>query len=109
MLKLPKLQQEIQDAMETFLPEALREGFKATFNAETEAGNKAAERFAATVTNLFAAPFAQAIASAIDYHVRSATIYGTILTVGSPTAQSAVINSPSAVTNGKVPNSLGIM
>ncbi len=109
MLNKQTLQKEIQDAIEQLLPNALREGIKVTFPRETEAGDKAADRFAEVITDLFAQPFAEAIAAAIDYHVRSADVYGTIITVGSPTTQTAMINSPSPLTNGKVPNTFGIM
>lgn len=109
MLNKQTLQKEIQGAIEELLPNALREGLKSTFYRETESGNKMADRFASVVTELFAQPFSEALAAAIDYHVRSATIYGTIITAGSPTTQAAVINSPSALINGKVTNTLGIM
>lgn len=108
MLNKQTLQSEIQDAIEQLLPDALREGMKATYPSQTQAGNDAADRFADVVTGLFAGPFAECLAAAIDYHVRSATIYGTVVTVGSPTTQTAVITSPTALTNGKVPNTLGI-
>ena len=108
MLNKQTLQKEIQGAIEELLPNALREGLKSTFYRETESGNKMADRFASVVTELFAQPFSEALAAAIDYHVRSANIYGTIITVGSMVTQTAVVNSPSPLTNGKVPNTLGI-
>jgi hypothetical protein len=109
MLNKQTLQDEIQGAIEDLLPNALREGLKTTFPRETEAGNNMADRFADVVTTLLAAPLAQSLAGAIDYHVRSASIYGTIITIGNKVTQTAAIASPSAVTNGKVPNTLGIM
>ena len=108
MLNKQTLQKEIQGAIEELLPNALREGLKSTFYRETESGNKMADRFASVVTELFAQPFSEALAAAIDYHVRSASIYGTIVTVGSMVTQTANVNSPSPILNGKVPNTLGI-
>lgn len=108
MLNKQTLQDEIQDALENLLPNAFREGLKATYPRETAAGNKSAERFASVITELLAKPLAESLAAAIDYHVRSADVYGTIITVGSPTTQTAIVNSPSPLTNGKVPNTLGI-
>lgn len=108
MLNKDTLQSEIQDAFEQLLPNAFREGLKATFPRETAAGNTSADRFAEVITELLAKPLAESLAAAIDYHVRSADVYGNIVTVGSPTTQTAVINSPSPLTNGKVPNTLGI-
>lgn len=109
MLKINTLQSEIQSALEDLLPNAFREGMKATFPRETKAGNEVADKFADTITQLLAEPLAKALAGAIDYHVKSASIYGPILTMGGPTTQTAMINSPSPLTNGKIPNSLGIM
>jgi hypothetical protein len=49
------------------------------------------------------------IANAIDYYIKNMAITGTIITVGSPVTQTAVITSmPTPVANGKVPNTLGI-
>lgn len=109
MLNINTLQSELQSAFEELLPNALREGLKTTFPRETQAGNDAAEKFSKTVTDLLAEPLAKALAGAIDYHVKSATIYGNIITIGGPTTQTAMINSPSPLTNGKVPNTFGIM
>lgn len=108
MLKKDKLKQEIQSAIEDILPPALEQGMKHTFPRNTKSGDTSAQNFAETVTKLLAEPLASALAAAIDYHVRSAEIYGTVITVGSPSSQVARINSPSPLTNGKVPNSLGI-
>lgn len=107
-LKKATLQQEIQSAIEDILPSALEEGIKATFPRRTESGDEAAKKFANVVTEILAAPMAKALASAIDYHVRSADVYGNLITNGSPSTHFCTISSPSPLTNGKVPNTLGI-
>lgn len=109
MLNPERLKQEIQGALEDYLPGAMEVAFKATMPQQTKHGDTMAERFGETVTKTLAEPLAQALASAIDYHVKSISCFGTIITAGSPVTQTAVIMSPSALTNGKVPNSIGIM
>ena len=78
------------------------------FPEQSKTGDNIAKKFGETVNDLISEPMAQRLAAAIDYHVRSANIYGTIITVGSMVTQTAVVNSPSPLTNGKVPNTLGI-
>ena len=107
-LKKGTLKAEIQAAIEEILPGALEKGFKRTLPRNTEIGNKTAKRFAQTITELLAEPMAKALSGAIDYHVRSANVWGTIITVGSPVTQQAHIESPFPPTNGKIPNTFGI-
>lgn len=107
-LKKSTLENEIKSAFEELLPMALEEGMKATYPRRTESGDEAAKNFADVVTEILSAPLAKALASAIDYHVRSAEIYGNLITNGSPSTHFVSINSPSPITNGKIPNSLGI-
>ena len=102
------LKKEIQEAIEDVLPGALQQGLISIQPRNTEVGQEAAEKFAKTITELLAEPLATALAAAIDYHVRSAEIYGTINTIGGPSSQMATIVSPTPLTNGKTPNSLGI-
>lgn len=108
MLKIDKLQDEIKKAFDDTIPGALEQALQLTFPEKTATGDDIAKRFGETVNDLISEALAQRLAAAIDYHVRSADIYGTIVTVGSPITQTATIESPSAVVNGKVPNTLGI-
>lgn len=108
MLKVDKLEKEIKKAFDETLPGALEQAMLSIFPEKTSTGDNIAKNFGEVVTDLISEPLAQRLAAAIDYHVRSATIYGTIVTVGSMVTQTAVVNSPSALTNGKVPNTLGI-
>jgi hypothetical protein len=107
-LKKSTLKKEIQDAIEQLLPPALEQGINVTFPRATESGEDIAKKFADTVTEILAAPMAEALAAAIDYHVKSADVYGNLITNGSPSTHFCTISSPSPITNGKVPNSLGI-
>lgn len=108
MLKVDKLESEIKKAFDETLPGALEQAMLSIFPEKTGTGDDIAKNFGEAVNELISEPLAQRLAAAIDYHVRSATIYGTIVTVGSMVTQTAVVNSPSALTNGKVPNTLGI-
>ena len=108
MLKVDKLKSEIQKAFEETLPTALEQAIRTTCQNDSALGTEMAKRFGEVVTDMVSEPLAERLAAAIDYHVRSASISGTIITVGSMVTQSAMINSPSAITNGRVPNSLRI-
>lgn len=108
MLKVDKLESEIKKAFDETLPGAFEQAVLLIFPEKSKTGDDIAKKFGETVNDLISEPLAQRLAAAIDYHVRSATIYGTIITVGGMVTQTAMINSPSAITNGKVPNSLGI-
>lgn len=108
MLNKSELKTQIQDGIEKFLKPALEGGFKSTFPNESEIGDETAQTFAETTVEIFAEPFATHLADCIDYYVKSISISGTIITTGSPATQQAMIKSPKYVTNGKVPNSLGI-
>ena len=108
MLKVDKLEKEIKKAFDETFPGALEQAMLMIFPEQSKTGDNIAKKFGETVNDLISEPMAQRLAAAIDYHVRSANIYGTIITVGSPVTQTAVISSPTPLTNGKIPNTLGI-
>ena len=108
MLKVDKLEKEIKKAFDETFPGALEQAMLMIFPEQSKTGDNIAKKFGETVNDLISEPMAQRLAAAIDYHVRSANIYGTIITVGSMVTQTAGVNSPSPLTNGKVPNTLGI-
>ena len=108
MLQVGELEKALTRSLEEVLPSALEEAFKHTLPCCSEAGNKAAKEFGQCITDLISGPLGERFANAIDYYIKNATIYGRILTVGGPSSQMASINSPSPLTNGNVPNTLGI-
>ena len=108
MLKIDKLEQEIKKAFDETLPGAFEQALLVIFPEKSKTGDNIAKQFGETVNDLISEPIAKRLAAAIDYHVRSANIYGTIITVGSMVTQTANVNSPSPLLNGKVPNTLGI-
>lgn len=108
MLKVEELEKALTRSLEEVLPSALEEAFKHVLPQCSDAGNKIAKDFGQTISDLISEPLGQRFANAIDYYIKNADIYGRIITVGSPTTQMANIESPSPLTNGKVPNTLGI-
>jgi len=109
MLNVATLKSQLQGAFEEILPGAFEQAMLCALPSKTAVGSDMAKNFGDTVCDLIAEPLAEALSSAIDYYVKNITIYGTILTTGTPVSQTAIITSPSPITNGKVPNSLGIM
>lgn len=108
MLNKKTLQDEIQNAVESILPNALEQGLRATFPRNSKSADELAKKFADVATEQFAKPFAISMASAIDYYIRTADIYGTLNTTGSPTSHICLIESPTPITNGRMINTLGI-
>lgn len=108
MLNIKTLEEELKKAFSETLPMAFEEAMKSTFPQDSELGADIAKTFGEVIDELVSESLAQRIAAAIDYHIRSATIYGNIVTTGSPTVHYATINSPTPLTNGVIPNSLGI-
>jgi hypothetical protein len=110
MLNLDGLKGDIQAAFNETLPSAFEQALRDLMPQESTDGNERAKKFGETVDKLVSEPLAARIASAIDYYIKSGSIYGTIITVGSPFTQTAVI-SPINLGNptaGAVPNTLGI-
>ena len=108
MLNVNTLEEELKKAFSETLPMAFEEAMKSTFPQDSDLGSEIAKTFGEVIDDLVSESLAKRLAAAIDYHVRSATIYGNIITTGGPTVQYATINSPTPLTNGVIPNSLGI-
>lgn len=110
MLNLSGLEADLKACFDETLPSAFEEAMLATLPQKSEIGDNMAKQFGETICDLLSESWAKRIASAIDYYIKSGSIYGTIITVGSPTTQTAVI-SPMNLGNpasGSVPNTLGI-
>lgn len=108
MLNSTKLCSDIQSAIEETLEPALKDAIKILFLQKSDEGDAIAEQFASTVTEQIAEPLGSRIGEAIHAYIKNISIYGTVITVGSPTTQTAVISPATPVTGGKVPNQLGI-
>ena len=112
MLNASVLESQLKAAFSKYLKDAIRHCVLQDYcqYGKSKLAEEKAERFADTFDELVSQPLASSIANAIDYYVKNAQIYGTIMTTGGPVSQVAVVNSmPTPVTNGKVPNTLGLM
>lgn len=109
MLNVNGLKDNIKQMIQDIVIPAIKEIELARQSVKSEAGNKLAQQIADTFDDLVTEPLAENLANAIDYYVKNIAITGTIITTGSPITQTAVITSmKTPVTNGKVPNTLGI-
>lgn len=108
MLKVDDLQKSLKTAFDEVLPAAFKEVMRAMLPMKSSDGDAKVDAVGEMVKDLISEDLSTRIASAIDYYIKNADIYGQIITVGSPSTQTAKIESPSPLTNGKVPNTLGI-
>ena len=109
MLNVDGLKNQIMQIIKDVLVPAIKELELARQPNKSDVGDKQAEQIAQTFDELISEPLADNLANAIDYYIKNISITGTIITTGSPVTHTAVITSmPTPVTNGKVPNTLGI-
>lgn len=111
MLNSNLLANDIKEIIEDVMQPALESALRSIGSPETKASIEAAQTFAANFTEMMAKPFADRLAASIDHYIKSGSIYGTILTAGTPFAQTAVIPPGASLgmaISGKVPNTLGI-
>ncbi len=109
MLNVDGLKDQLKQTIKDVLIPAIKELELARQPNKSDVGDKQAEQIAQTFDDLITEPLAENLANAIDYYVKNIAITGTIITTGTPVTQTAVITSmPTPVTNGKVPNTLGI-
>lgn len=109
MLNVDGLKEQIMQTIKDVIIPAIKEIELARQPNKSDVGEKQAEQIAETFDELVTEPLADNLANAIDYYIKNMAITGTIITVGSPVTQTAVIASmPTPVANGKVPNTLGI-
>ena len=109
MLNVDKLKEQIAQMIKDIVIPAIEEIERARQPMKSKIGDESAKQIAQTFDELVTESLAENLANAIDYYVKNIAITGTIITVGSPTTQTATISSmPTPVANGKVPNTLGI-
>lgn len=109
MLKPDVLKDQLADLFHNTIPTTFEQLYLQMCPEKSDAGDKAAKKFGETADEMLSDKWAETISQAIDYYVKNAQIFGTVITVGSPTTQTAMINStPMPATNGSIPNTLGI-
>lgn len=109
MLNLDALKTQIKNGLTEIYKPAVKQVILDLFVQRTEYGDELAEEISTTFDEITAEPFAELLSAAIDYYVRNISLSGTVITVGSPTTQTAYIapaSSPQIA--GKIPNTLGI-
>lgn len=109
MLVPSLLKTQLQMAISDCFTVACKQAFKATLVEKSQKGDETAEKFAQSFVNNLAEPLASRLTDCIDYYIKSATIQGTIMTAGSPAAQTAVIMPSTYITKGVVPNTFKIV
>ena len=109
MLDKDTLKENLANGLSTIVRPAIEECFKRMWPGKSNIGDSSAESFANNFDEMVSEQLAEVFASAIDYYVKNIEINGTIITMGSPTTQTAKINGMSTpILNGVVPNTLGI-
>lgn len=109
MLKPDDLKSQIASSIKNIIVPAIEQCLKNQCSEKSEKAYEEAENFAKSFDAQVTEQLADALANAIDYYIKNADITGTIITVGSPTTQTATITPPpTPVTGGKIPNTFGI-
>ena len=109
MLDKDTLKENLANGLSTIVRPAIEECFKRMWPAKSNIGDAYAETFANNFDEMVSDQLSEVFAAAIDYYVKNIEIFGTVITVGSPTTQTARINSLNTpIINGVIPNTLGI-
>ena len=112
MLNSTLLSNELKEMFDDVLPDAIETALNSLMPIKSKSAEKKNKEFADLLTEMVSKPLSQRMAASIDHYIKSACFYGTIMTAGSPVAQTAVIApgmSCGMATAGKVPNTIGIM
>lgn len=109
MLNVDGLKEQIMQTIKDVVIPAIKEIELARQPNKSDLGDKMAQQIADTFDELVTEPLADNLANAIDYYIKNMNITGTVITVGSPVTQTAtIVASPTPITGGKIPNTLGI-
>lgn len=109
MLNVDGLKDQIKQTIQDIIIPAIKEIELLRQPTKSDQGDKQSEEVAKAFDDLVTEPLAENLANAIDYYIKNISISGTIITTGGPVTQTAKIFSmPTPITNGKVPNTLGI-
>lgn len=110
MINTDNISGQLESGFHSILRTAAKQAFLAISPDDvSETVTDTADKFADTIDELTAKPLADLFASVIEYAIKSVDIYGTVITVGNRVTQTAKITGTGVpLTNGVVPNSLGI-
>lgn len=113
MLNNSQLKDDLKNTFSQILTPAIEVCMRSTFTEITDQTEELCSQFAERFDSLVSESLAERLADIIDQYLKSACIYGTIITTGSPVTQTAMIN-PGGTLNvanpvaGKIPNVLGL-
>lgn len=108
-LKVGDLKEHIETGIKNIIVPAVERIVSMQFSDTSDVGKKKAREIREAFDDMVSDALAEVLAQAIDYHIRNAAITGTIITTGSPfTQQAQIFHIETPITNGKVPNTLGI-
>ena len=108
MLNVNKLKSEIADGIRNIVIPAI-ETIELCKYPTSKLAEKSAKETAVMFDELVTDSLSEVIANAIDCYIKNMNITGTIITVGTPVTQTAVISpAPTPITGGKIPNTFGI-
>ena len=109
MLNVENLKKQLQIGLSNVIKPAIEEIERIRLPEKSKVGEELSKQIAESFDEMVSEELADIIANAIDYYVKNISISGTIITTGSPATQVAKINpTPTPVTAGKIPNTLGI-
>lgn len=112
MLNSTTLSNEFKEMFDDVLPDAIEAALNSLSEYKSSTLEKKNKEFADLLTEMVSKPLSERMAASIDHYLKSACFYGTIMTAGSPVAQTAIIapgTSCGMATSGKIPNTIGIM
>lgn len=109
MLNKSELESQIKSSFDEHFKNACEQAVAKLMPVPTKNGEKRIKEFAECFTKIIADNLSTCLAEAIDYYVKNIELHGTIITVGSPTTQTAKIDcTPNPTANFAIPNCLGI-
>ena len=112
MLNSTTLSHEFKEMFDDVLPDAIEAALNSMSEFKSSKLEKKNKEFADLLTEMVSKPLSERMAASIDHYIKSACFYGTIMTTGSPFAQTAILapgSSCGMATSGKIPNTIGIM
>ena len=113
MLNNKQLKEDLKNTFSQILPNAIEVCMRSTFVEMTDQTENLCSEFAERFDAMVSDQLAERLADIIDQYLKSACIYGNIITTGSAVMQTAKLN-PGGVLSvgnpfaGKLPNILGI-
>lgn len=103
-----KLKDNIKQAFDETLPNAIETGLLEMLPDVNKTGNSMAKNVAKTINELISEPLAERLSAAIDYYVRTADVHGKMMimggTVGGPYSQTLI---PITVSASTIPVGMG--